>query len=1715
MKKYFLLLMLILLLACGKKEQAPQSDTPPATAAVQTVTSEAPKTEAATTADEKKEEPKAETTAEKPAEPRVSEAPAIAANQDKPAEAATTAVAAEPAPSPKGEDTTPRVAFIGGDRSGDGASVEIVLTKPVKDGFDPSAYVRVVDAVDGTALTVKTAVFKDTIKLKGGFETDREYTVTVLAGIPAADETKLSADVTENVKFSEREPRIAFLNEGILLPSTADRSIILRTMNVTKVDVKVWKVFENNFTQYLHNFHFKSNGMNGYGNNLLADYNLAQVAEEIAVKSFTINNNKNKWVQSALDLRGIIDGKGLYLLSVSFPRDGVSYEFPEDLPEWRRDSFFYRGVVSKAILLTDVALIAQKDGGGKIFVSAMDIVKNEPAPGAKISLVSATNQLLGEKLSDGDGNVVFTDNTKNAFYVVAEYDDKKSLLKLNDPLSMDGFKVGGQTATEGLKAFVYTERGVYRPGDPIHIGIVARNEKSVLPDDHPVKVTVYTPTGAKYIEDAVIPSGKNGFYTWEFSTKTSDNTGIWKLVATIGSHTVTKEIMVETVVPNKIQNTLTAPESITGDAKLLDWSIDSKYLFGSPAAGLVAEGDIIITEAPADFENYKNYAFSAPGTYFYATYDNFTGFLDENGHVDIQTNLENIQYRSLNVHVQLVARVLEESGRPVRTQKVVLVKKFDSYVGIERNNRYLGNNAPVNIKVITPATDGEKLVAGRNLEYRVYYNRYSWWWDYSNFDDFIRSIKDDKETELVETKDFTSTEDPYVIGFVPEYEGEYYVEVTDLDSNQVTGTSFYASDWTDPANVVKLDGLRISTDKAKYRSGEKAVVTFEGTKGAKALVAIEQNGKIVKRFLKSIGEGAVKEEIDLEKSMAPNIYVHVSLLQDYARKNDRSLRLYGTVPVLIEDEDTKLNLSLEAPDSVRPNETFTVKITNDKNKKAEYTVAVVDEGLLDLTAFQTPDPWTFFYQKTASLLRQYDNYGSIMDRPWGDIHQILKVGGEVMAMAEASRARKADLGFEDENRFKPVALWQGVLSTNEKGEGEVAFTMPNYMGSVRIMVVAAQGASYGSAEKTMTVKAPVVVLESLPRTLKVGDEFIFPVKVFALEENIGDIEVYYSFNGKRQSQTVNLEKGKDTTVFFREKIDPRAGLNQVAIGVKSAAYDHEETVGMAVNSNALPIYESQYVVTTDNTPAAFSQKHDYVGNTVASYVTISNTPILGIDQRLRWLIQYPYGCVEQTTSAAMPQLFIDRLMTPGAWDKKEVLKNINAGVNRLCTQFQRSDGGFSYWPGESSVDDWGTAWAATFLINARKMGYYVPENSWNRLIKYLTRQVRERKGGRYASTDRTSANYYLQTRTFTLYLLALAGNPLLSEMNYTWANETADLSPFAKLYLAAAYKLAGEDNTAKEIFAKSEIKETLAKTDRSTDHYRYTYGSNLCDMGVYLHLYHTIHGEVDQNMLDDVLGLLRSGAWYNTQGTAWALLALSDITANNSDKALKGTITMDGVATSYEGNGQTRVTIPETIREIVVTPEARGNSFISYYWEGTPLNEETANIVKGFTLERKYYDKDGNPFNPREAESGKTFWLEILVNSDSNNRYLVVDNVALTQILPTGWEIENTRLTGEPYPEWIRNKLSGVEDYARYTDIRDDRIIWFFDYDTYRYGNNGVYRFFVKINAVTRGVFDFPGTKLEAMYDNNYRSYLNGYPVRVVDKNIPLDEKNPDSNTPL
>ena len=1516
---------------------------------------------------------------------------------------------------------------------------------------------------------------KNRILVIGNFKIGEVYDVEILKNIKDKNGRVLKENYKKNVSFREIEPKLSFSSDGIILPSINNKKIAFKSINVKKVNIKIKKIYENNFTQFLQDFVFKGNGN-------IFDYqvedNLYKAGDVVFEKDYDLNYEKNIWHQNEIELENFLDNKGLFLLEISFDENGIDYIFPENIESWQKYSLIRNnGRIGKAILLSNVGIIAQKDRE-KTSIIPMDILKNTPIENAKVKIISTNNQVLAEGVTDSKGEFSFPNNDK-MMYALVENGEEKSILKFEDSrLSYDGFAVGGAFSSNGVKNFIYTDRGIYRPGDEIYLSMIIRNDKGDFPDNHPLKINVYSPRGKKIVDDEVIKDGKGGFYTWKFKTDLDSETGIWKIEVQVGDRKFVKDISVETIVPYKIKVETDIPEKIDlKENEKFNVSVKSDYLFGAPANDLKYSVELDVREKEINFEKYQNYNFKNPTSYSYYYQDYKDGVLDGNGKGEIIFDVKRIAPQNINLTGIVTTRVIETGGRPVIKKDIVSLNKFDTYVGIEfPKDRYIKTGDKINLQVVAVSEDGKNLVPNRKLKYRVYKNQYSWWWDYGSYNSFVRSIKTDRNTTLLFEKEFLSSDKPYLIDYEMKGEGEVFVEVEDMETKQSTGINLYASTWQDSSTNKKIDKLKIETDKEKYNIGDIAKVTFEGTKGAKALVTIEKSGNILDKVWVDANELKNIYEIKVTEDMFPNAYISIGLFQDYENlENDRPVRLYGAVPILVENEETKLKIKLETPKEIKPNEKFKLQVKNLENKKMKYTVAVVDQGLLDITAFETPDPWKYFYQKEALQGSYFDNYSEIMGKTFGKVHEILKTGGDgfVEEMASVSSIQRVkNMGIEDVQRFKPVAMFKGVLETDENGFGEVEFQMPNYMGAVKVMVVGADSQKYGNAESEIIVKAPVVADITLPRNLKVQDEFQIPIKVFALEENLGEVEVKVESFGKTQNQKLDFSKKENKTIYFNEKIPNEVGNSKIKITVSSKDYSYEDIVDININSNNPYIYNEETKILKKSEEVSYEQPKDYIKGTVKSYLTISNTPILGIDKRLSWLIRYPYGCVEQTTSTMFPQIYIDRLTRSQRFNRAEILKNINGGIERLI-KFQLYDGSFAYWIG-GETDIWATNYVGHFLVEAKNLGYYIPNDMYERWRDF-TRKLTK------------SSDVDFNIRAYAIYILSLTDTPEVSQLNMIYENYFDKLNNISKWFIASAYKNIGEEKLAKEIGDKLDF-----SINNNEEFRNYSYGSDIRDKSIILGAYYNIFGKVDEKLYNEILNEIKSDEWLSTQSLGYSLMTLAKLTNGGISQEVEGDILIDGERIPFKTqSGIYGTSIPETSKNIKIISRSENNIFLEYSWEGVPINYQMEDIEKNIKIERNYYDINGKVIDPKILSSGDSFWLEIKLLPSDEEKSFYINEMALVQILPTGWEIENIRAVNGEYPEWILTKLKENIDYE---DIRDDRVMWFFDYGSYNGSNES---FFIKINVVTKGKFDFPGTKAEAMYDKNYQAYLKGFEVEV------------------
>lgn len=1552
----------------------------------------------------------------------------------------------------------------------DGASqIRVVFSDELAPHRNYTGYVNLRPALD-----IRVEAEDNALLIKGDFESGQMYKLNLLSGISSrlGKELKTTEDIDLEIQISDNKPKLEFANSGVFLTTAKDKRIAFRTMNIERVQIKVKKVEEENLIRFFenHSFNVHDGSYRDYDM-----YSFRRVGELIDSKVVYIGSEKNKWIQSEIDLsKVIVDGESnLYIVQLEYEVDDALF-FPGYWNNWDiRDYVWENGQQTKHLILSDLGITAKRDlDQTHVFVT--DILQATPIEGATVLLKDKENQVIQQATTDVQGMCTFT---KTGDYIEVKKRDQYSILPFrNTGLNTSLFDVHGIDTSSGMKAFIYTDRGVYRPGDEIHLSVIARNDANTFPENHPITLKVYNPKG-KLVIDQTERQAKDGFYTFTFATKDTALTGDWRAELHVGSTKFKQIIKIEEIVPYRIKVEVKPKlKELMRDDSRIDYTIASKYLFGTPANGLEYRSQVTIEPYPVGFERFRDFTFSNESMDFdgLESYE-YEGQLDEEGQVEISWNLPGIYDVPSGVRAKIEARVLEKGGRPVPTTNYIPINVYERYVGIQKlENSRLEMGDKVQFTVVLVDQDGE-WVAGKDLRYRIYRLRRYWWWEYSSRDSFKRHYKTDSDTELVKEGLLTSKDGVVKLDYHLDDYGEMFIEVEDPDSGHSAGYFFRSYWWGSEASSKSADIVNIKTDQEKYNPGDIASIILKTPEKGRALVTVEKAGKIVYKQWEEIISTNTEIQIPVREEYVPNAYVSVAIFQPYQETiNDMPIRMYGIIPLKVEKEDTHLNFTVDTPESIEPGAEFEIAIHSEK--QAQFTVAVVDEGLLALTQFRTPRPWNHFFQKERLLTTTYDTFSDVIGLNWGYMYNVFSVGGDVFREAYEEKQQQNVKA----KRFKPVVMFAGPIGTDASGEAKVSFKMPEYIGQVRVMVIGATGGSYGSEEKRITVKSPLMVMPTLPRVLGPEDQIEVPVTVFGMEEGIGDVKVQLEVEGPLKvvgetEKTLVFAKPANKDLAFNIEVNPAIGEAKVKVIATSATYQAEKTIDIAVRAYSPYMYLSTEKVIKSGESVTFIVPEEGIENSTSAKVTLATRKGLNLNHRLKYLIRYPYGCIEQTTSSVFPQLFMKDIFVLTEEKIAEIDENVNAGIERL-RKFQLSNGGFSYWPNGDYPSHWGTNYAGHFMLEAKKRGYYVPQDLFDNWLKYQTDVARDN-------------SHDTLIRTYRLYLLALADQPVLNAMNYLRESKMDQMSNTAKYYLAAAYKVAGYDKTAKEM-----MKNLEPQVDEDMD-YTYSYGSRLRNKAIILEIM-TLFKEYDDGLAlyNELAERLSSDDWYSTQTTAYSLQALSKYLGAMGSKGtqMKGTVTLSDKNEMEFSTTQaiTSVALENSFgQEITVTNRSKKPLFANLEWEGIPLQGEVGETNKNLTLTVEWLDENGNYIDPTELPQGTTFWGHFRVEKEARRS---LTELALVQILPSGWEIENLRLLGGDLPRWTENNF--YLNQEEYLDIRDDRIMWFFDMGSY----DRSYDFLVKLNTVTVGEFYLPPTLVEAMYDNNYKATKAGKRVKVI-----------------
>ncbi|MEE4213681.1 MAG: alpha-2-macroglobulin family protein, partial [Bacteroidales bacterium] len=1020
-----------------------------------------------------------------------------------------------------------------------------------------------------------------------------------------------------------------------------------------------------------------------------------------------------------------------------------------------------------------------------------------------------------------------------------------------------------------------------------------------------------------------------------------------------------------------------------------------------------------------------------------------------------------------------ITRVFEPGGDFSINRFTKQISPFDSYVGFKvpwSDHRWqkMNTGEDHSFDVITLDEKGTPL-SSKELTVKIYKLEWRYWWSssYENLASYAgRTYHEPVYTTRVRTgSDGTGS---FRVN-IPKSRWGRYLVLADLPGGNTAGRVVYF-DWpygrTESAGGAEM--LMVSTDREKYNVGDKVNVSFPAGKSSRALISIENGSKVLSQeWIDNIGENSVYSFV-AERDMAPNVYVHVSLINPHSETaNDLPVRMYGIAPVLVEDPGSHLDPVIDMPDKLRPEKEYEIKVSEKSGRAMDYYLAIVDEGLLDLTGFKTPDPWPAFYSKEALGVKTWDMYRFVLGAYGGELERMFAIGGDEEAI---------DPSKNQGRRFEPVVKVIGPFRLQEGKVARHSVMMPRYVGSVRAMLVAADGHAYGSAEKTVPVSNPVMVLGTMPRVLGPGEKIKIPVSVFAMEEGIDRIRVELETNELLvaegpSSKVVETDKQGEFDIEFDYSVAGRTGQAVVNIIARSGSEEARHDIFIDVRNPNPP--ETGFLFKELEAGEKWNIEIEKTGveGTNSARLEVSGILPLNLGKRLDYLIRYPHGCIEQLTSAVFPQLFIGSILEPEPARQEETEMNIKDGIQQL-KRYQLTSGAMSFWPGSAYASDWGSVYAAHFILEAERAGYTVSPTVKNRLMQYIRTEA-----GAY-SWDATK-KYMQVTQAYRLYVLAEAGDPLAGAMNRL-RERGSDLDMTALWFLAGSYALAGRTEVAYELI---DLRNLVPG-----ESYRQTFGTRERNMAVILNVL-SILDEKEQafRLARELSDVLLSERWLSTQTTAWSLVAITNflgkqgagdeldysLTINGSRNNYRSSNAIDEYPLDYDDEGKINLEV-----------ENRGDNMIyaTAVWRGTPMDYSTTSEQRGLDMSVIYLNREGREIDPRSVTQGSDFKAVVKVR---NTSMYGAENIALSQVFPPGWEIMNTRL--------FEGGASEENSTYDYRDIRDDRVYTYFSLEPNRSKS-----FELSLTAAYEGEYTLPAVVCEDMYDNSFFARTAGMKVKVV-----------------
>ncbi|WP_306253336.1 alpha-2-macroglobulin [Parvularcula sp. IMCC14364] len=1521
---------------------------------------------------------------------------------------------------------------------------------------------------------VVASVAGETVCL-AGLDFNRDYDVTLRAGLPDAAGEEIGRSETVTVSFGDKPAYVGFSGNGVILPRLEADGLGLETVNVDRLKVSIHRVGERALA-YKSIMEGDTIAEDRYG------YPWDQEdGQDVGVKlwegQLEVADLPNQEVTTVFPLGAALgearrqaDGAlqpGAYFVSVEDDSTGRT--------DSRRPARAWRW-----ILFTDMALTTYRGADG-IDVVLRSLKSAAPVGAANVRLIAQNNDVLAELETDGNGYVHFpgpvtrgTGPLSPKMIVAYGPENDFSVLDLSrSPLDLTDRDIGGRYAGGPVDAYLYFDRGIYRPGEVAHISGLLRDHAGDAVADRPVTLELRRPNYT-IAEEIRIDSLEIGGFSQSFNVPSASPRGMWTAILKVdgSEETHAATFSVEDFVPQRIAVELGLEDDtpvLEGERRAID--VDVRFLYGAPGSGLNVEGEARLRVDPNPFPDYEGFSFGDTRDTFSDQRLNLGETMtDGDGQAALTLAVDpGIASGGKPLRAELVVGVAEPGGRFVRESTRLPVRVDERYIGIRRSgNSRPGRNEPVEFDLVLLGQDGAP-VDQEGLEWRIIEEDYRFEWYRQNGEwRWRRDYRDILiSTETIDVRAGRLANISRQLDY-----GSYRLEVRDPVSDAYSSVRFYAGWNTYASGAQTPDQASLTIPDDPVRPGARTRVTLAAPYAGEAVIAIATD-RVHQVMRMEVSERPQEIMIETDPNWGTGFYVMATIItpRDVV---DQPVprRAMGVGYVPFDMAGSKLELAFETEEMIRPRQSLDLPVRIDGadiDETIMMTVAAVDEGILRLTKFDSPDPAGWYFGKKALGVQVYDDYGRLLDANLGAATRFGgdQLGGEGLTVVPT----------------KTVALFRGPVSVNGDGVAQVPIEVPDFNGELRLMAVAWSEDKIGSADRALTVRDPVPAELALPRFLGPNDAASTTLLIDNVEGRSGVYMVNIDGDGPvsiAEAENFNLATGQRQDAIFPLQAG-EIGIGAVDLSV-SGPDDFAVARSYPIQVRA-PYFPVTQVETEVQQPgAAYLADESLLDGYLAGDidVTVSYSPLRGIDPQslLGQLRRYPYGCTEQLTSSAFPLLYADRLgaMT-GDGPDRALRPRVQEAINKILAR-QSPDGAFGLWrAGDGYSTGWIGVYVTDFLYRAQQEGYFVPdtalESAYSALqqltktdrwmsVSYITRIER---GTIYADNQE-----FLRRRSaaYAFYVLARAGRADLSDLRYFHDSFITEVpNPLARAHAGTALALLGDRARAANAF---KLAEEVIGYNNAENYYQ----SPLRDAAAMIPLAAEIDNQPLVSRLTETLDEYLGSEYYNTQEQAFLLLAAASLLDQSGDV----TIAVDG-AEIADGGKTPRVALSRAMLQdgVRITNESDGPLFRSVAVHGTPAAAPAAQ-ASGFTLTKQIRTLDGQPVDLAAISQND----RLVISVSGRPQDFRLHPAIVVDMLPPGFEIESVISETDGARNGIYGWLDGVSR-AKVAEARDDRFVAAIDLRRYEgSASSGRFKLAYIVRAVTPGTYVLPGSVIEDMY---------------------------------